>query len=295
MREPTEAHPEARATDFSHRLPKKANWAAWSNSHMLKLRDAVALSLDFEPDSVSMEHREFATRLKVAVAHFRSRRILKLNMRTSSLASQHALTEVWVPHFAAWARVKPKWHLPPELAAIAQPRLSAAAREQAGSDQRRVARAGGWQEAVRQLASEMHLEDLKAGLLSSTKEIAERVAVAAAKLSIIGPRGELSAQNILRAALHGGRWTRPKAAKPKASQKTAAKVVGKGKVKPLAKAKAVAKVATKKVAKPAAKSAARKAAKSVAKAGTRVAAKPKAVAKPRAAGKSVAKQKARAR
>lgn len=250
---------------------------------MLKLRDAVALSLDFEPDSVSMEHREFATRLKVAVAHFRSRRILKLNMQTPSLASQHALTHVWVPHFAAWAKVKPKWHLPPELAAIAQPRLSAAARDQSGSGQRRAAVAGGWQEAVRQLASEMHLDDLKAGVLSSTKEIAERVAVAAAKLSIIGPRGELSAQNILRAALHGGKWKRPKAAKPRASQKAAAKAAGKGRSKPLAKAKALAKTAAKTVVKAVAKTAAKPAAKAVAR------------AKPKAVGKGAAKKKPRTR
>lgn len=258
---------------------------------MLKLRDAVALSLDFEPDSVSMEHREFASRLKVAVAHFRSRRILKLNMRTSSLASQHALTEVWVPHFAAWAKFKPKWHLPPELVAIAQPRLSAAARKPAGSDQRRAVKAGGWQEAVRELASEMHLQDLKAGVLSSTKEIAERVAVAAAKLSITGPRGELSALNILRAALQGGKWKRPKAAKPKASQKAAAKAAGK--VKPSAKAKAVAKAVTASTAK----KPARKAPGTAAKAGAKAAGKTKAAAraKPKAAGRNTAKKKTRAR
>lgn len=177
---------------------------------MLKLRDAVALSLDFEPDSVSVEHHEFAHRLKVAVAHFRDRRILKLNMQTPTSNMQPALAQVWVPHFAAWARVKPKWHLPPELAAIAQPRLSAPARLQASAAQRRAVLAGSWQEAVRELAGELHLQDLQAGTRSSTRAIAERVAVAAARLSIRGPRGELSAQNILRAALQGDKWKRPK-------------------------------------------------------------------------------------
>jgi len=216
---------------------------------MLKLRDAVALSLDFEPDSVSVEHHEFAHRLKVAVAHFRDRRILKLNMQTPTSNMQPALTQVWVPHFAAWARVKPKWHLPPELAAIAQPRLSAPARLQASAAQRRAVLAGSWQEAVRELANELHLQDLRAGTHSSTRAIAERVAVAAAKLSIRGPRGELSAQNILRAALQGDKWKRPKpkqaarsvnGAKPAKGAKPAAGAKS-GKAKAGVRAKAGAK------------------------------------------------------
>ena len=177
---------------------------------MLPLRDAVALSLDFEPSSVTLEHREFATRLKVAVAHFRSRRLLKLNMQARSSAVPPALAQVWVPHFAAWARAKAKWHLPHELATIAQTKLSAPSSNGDGAAQRRALQADSWQEAVRGLADEMHLRDQKTGLFSSTSKIAERVATAAAMHGIRGPRGELSAQNILRAALQGGRWQRPK-------------------------------------------------------------------------------------
>lgn len=176
---------------------------------MLPLRDAVALSLDFEPASVSLEHGDFALRLKLAVAHVRARRLLKVNMQERPV--QPALSMVWVPHFAAWARQKPKWSLPPEMAAIAQARLSSSERGEAR--QRRVLRSHSWQEAVRALADELHRRDLAAGNWCSLKEMARRLAAEAVKHNIHGPRGELSEQNILRAALSGGQWKRPRAAR----------------------------------------------------------------------------------
>lgn len=223
----------------ARRLPKKANWSAWRGESMVLLRDAVALSLDFEPETVTLEHRDFAQRLKVAVAHFRERRILKLNIQDRS--SLHTpLTPVWVPHFAAWAKSKPKWHLPPELQAVAQQRLSASDKGAVSAGQRRAAQAKTWQEAVRHLADELHMEDVKAGREASLKEIAERTAAGAAKHSIAGPRGELSAENILRAALAGGRWTRPKPKKAGAKKVVVQKAA--------ARKSAVKKAVTKKTA-----------------------------------------------
>jgi len=177
---------------------------------MLPLRDAVALSLDFEPSTVTVEHAEFANRLKIAVAHFRSKRLLKVNLQTRALTTQPALSQVWLPHFAAWAKAKPKWEMPPGLARIAQAKLSAAAKTAAGPVQRRAIQTRSWQQAVRALADELHLRDQRAGVRSTTKDIALRAAIEAAKNSIHGPRGELTPQNILRAALQGGKWKRPR-------------------------------------------------------------------------------------
>jgi len=175
---------------------------------MMPLRDAVALSLDFEPSTVTVEHGEFADRLKIAVAHFRSQRILKLNMQSRALSIPPALSPVWLPHFAAWAKARPRWKLPAPLAGLAQAKLSAAAKS-ASPGQRRAAQVKSWQHAVRVLADEICLKDQRAGLDSTIQDIARRVAIAAAKQSIRGPRGELTPQNIQRAALQGGKWKRP--------------------------------------------------------------------------------------
>ncbi|HEY4372475.1 MAG TPA: hypothetical protein VGN52_11175 [Burkholderiales bacterium] len=208
----------AARTTGAQRPPKKANWSAWRHSAMLPLRDAVALSLGLEPASVSLEHRDFALRLKLAVAHFRARRLLRVNMQER--AAQPALSLVWVPHFAAWARQRPKWSLPPEMAAIAQARLSAS---DGGSDaaQRRALRARNWQEAMRAMADELHQRDLAAGEWCSLTEMARRLALEAARHNIHGARGELSEGNILRAALSGGQWQRPATARQARAAKKA--------------------------------------------------------------------------
>jgi hypothetical protein len=179
------AWPE-RGTAPRRRGPRKANWSVWRATPMVLLRDAVALSLDFEPSSVTMEHVEFAGRLKIAIAQFRARRLLKINVREHVI--HPSLTQVWLPHFAAWARQKPKWALPPPLAGIAQAKLSSAAARAAGPSNRYASQAESWQEAARALADELHLQDQNAGAWSSNKDIAGRVAVEAVKHSIEGPR-----------------------------------------------------------------------------------------------------------
>jgi hypothetical protein len=200
--------PPAAKRKTRQKLPKKANWVAWRAIHMMPLRDAVALSLDFEPSTVTVEHGEFADRLKIAVAQFRSQRILKLNIQSRSLSTPPALSPVWLPHFAAWAKVRPRWKLPAPLAGMAQAKLSAAAKS-ASPAQRHAAQVKSWQHAVRALADDICLKDQRAGIDSTIKDIARRVAVAAAKQSIRGPRGELTPENIQRAALQGGKWKRP--------------------------------------------------------------------------------------
>ncbi|MBS0348955.1 MAG: hypothetical protein JSR69_21100 [Proteobacteria bacterium] len=66
-----------------------------------------------------------------------------------------------------------------------------------------------WQDQVREIADELHRKDLKAGAWSSIEDISERVAAEAIKRGILGSRGKLTAANIRREALQGGRWKRP--------------------------------------------------------------------------------------
>lgn len=67
-----------------------------------------------------------------------------------------------------------------------------------------------WREKVRKIADELDLRDEKSGAWSSNQNIADRVARIAIDKGIRGPHGQLSAGNILREAIQGGRWTRPR-------------------------------------------------------------------------------------
>lgn len=75
-----------------------------------------------------------------------------------------------------------------------------------------IKQAGGidWQGQCRAIADELHAKDVKAGAYSSTDDISHRVAEIAAERGIEGPQGRLSAANIKREALQGGRWIRKK-------------------------------------------------------------------------------------
>ncbi|MDC6177538.1 hypothetical protein [Ralstonia solanacearum] len=69
---------------------------------------------------------------------------------------------------------------------------------------------GDWLVKVREIADELDLRDAAAGAWSSNKDISERIAPIAIERGIKGPHGQLTASNILRMALQGGRWTRPR-------------------------------------------------------------------------------------
>jgi hypothetical protein len=67
-----------------------------------------------------------------------------------------------------------------------------------------------WLEEARSDADAVHLESNRLGYELSNAQIAEKVEASLAKRGIKGPYGgKLSAANILREALQGGRWRRP--------------------------------------------------------------------------------------
>lgn len=71
-----------------------------------------------------------------------------------------------------------------------------------------ISQAVTWQEQCRAIADELHAKDVKAGAYSSMEDISQRVAKIADERGIEGVRGKLTANNIKREALQGGRWIR---------------------------------------------------------------------------------------
>ncbi len=67
-----------------------------------------------------------------------------------------------------------------------------------------------WQDKARQIADELHRKDKAGGGYTTNRAMADRVASEAIKRGITGQYGQLTAGNILREALQGGRWKRPK-------------------------------------------------------------------------------------
>lgn len=84
---------------------------------------------------------------------------------------------------------------------------------QARTASREAAGAAHWTVLARQIADELDRKDEKTGACSSLFDMAGRVAEIAAERKIAGPQGPLTRGNILREALQGGRWTRPRKAK----------------------------------------------------------------------------------
>jgi len=70
-----------------------------------------------------------------------------------------------------------------------------------------------WTVSARQIADDLHRKDAKGGVWSSLKDMGDRVAIIAAEKDIKGAQGPLTGANILREALQGGRWKRPRKAK----------------------------------------------------------------------------------
>jgi hypothetical protein len=68
----------------------------------------------------------------------------------------------------------------------------------------------GWKDEARSEADKIHLASMASGYRLGVEDVAIRVAEKLAERGIESPRGELTAKNILREALQGERWKRPK-------------------------------------------------------------------------------------
>ena len=66
-----------------------------------------------------------------------------------------------------------------------------------------------WQDEARRVADKLHHHDKANGAHSSIRDIADRVAQDLRGRGILGPRGPLRGNSIMREALQGGKWKRP--------------------------------------------------------------------------------------
>ncbi|KGC58625.1 hypothetical protein [Burkholderia pseudomallei] len=105
---------------------------------------------------------------------------------------------------------------PPIEAASDPPAVNVSTAQDVSSDER-VAEAdncdsqlGDWREVARRVADELHLSDVANGAYDSITNLAERVAKILKARGINGSRGPLNGSTVLREALQGGRWKRPK-------------------------------------------------------------------------------------
>lgn len=209
---------------------KTPDWDLWLHMPEVRLWQAVALSMNMDPDSLknhpqawmagagaepifkensfsSQAQKDmFGKRLRLLVAN----KTVKNGFSPGTLSMDNPHNHgVRLSEFAAWAPTV-RWNdIPPELAALAKKPTAAAETKPA------PAKAGAgdtatdgdsWQTKCRAIADELHAKDLAAGAWSSVSDIANRVAPIAITQKIRGPQGQLTAGNILREALQGDRW-----------------------------------------------------------------------------------------
>lgn len=207
--------------------PYQPKWERWLYVPRIELGKAIALTLDIDPACLSSGKHlipdDFKTRLAVAIEHLQPGGVL------SDFAGEarHDSIVVTLQEVARLAQLC-RWTLPPEfprhieqgaeapppatqpLDAAPEPQLFSADADQGEQEDRaQESSTGTWHDRVREVADELHRKDINAGAWSSNKDIAERVASEAIKRGIRGPTGQLTAGNILREALQGGRWKRP--------------------------------------------------------------------------------------
>ena len=207
------------------RLPRPAavapKWQEWRMEDFVAPWEAAALSLGLEPRSIAQrEKRDFRDDATCEDFWMRERIIKNADWA----AVGRSMRGIRLPDFAAWA-IRKGMEIPDELRALAEgatppatqpldaapePQLFSADADQGEQEDRaQESSTGTWHDRVREVADELHRKDINAGAWSSNKDIAERVASEAIKRGIRGPTGQLTAGNILREALQGGRWKRP--------------------------------------------------------------------------------------
>lgn len=223
--------------------PKPAqtpDWDFWLHMPEVKLWQAVALSMNIDPDSLkhhpqacmagpgagpiftedsypSREERDRADkRLRLLAAN----KTVKNGFSPGTLSMDNPANHgVRLSEFAAWAVSKMQWPgMPPELVAMARKpseQADASAQQKDApvtpekvGDGDTVAGGDDWQTKCREIADELHAKDIDAGAWSSVSDIANRAAPIADERKIRGPNGRLTGPNILRMCLQGDMWNK---------------------------------------------------------------------------------------
>ncbi|MFP4891955.1 hypothetical protein [Paraburkholderia sp. EG304] len=207
---------------------RKPKWAKWRLIPEVEVWQAIALSLDIEPDKVTLnrqawmgarhpfaESEEFVDRLDVTCAnilntsHFPSGGALVMGKRYSC--------GVRLAEFARFASEVAQWDVPDELRALAgnsspaaQPESvspSASAHATAGNQSGAALAAKSWQEQAREIADEFFARDTAAKCRDSLDGYSKRVMAEMQRRQIHGPRGRIdNHQTIKRDALQGDNW-----------------------------------------------------------------------------------------
>lgn len=212
-------------------MQRQPRWNKWRLMPEVRAWEAVALSMNIEPEKartnkyawMGAEHPfdegdEFNDRLSVLLANLADRASFPTPC-TLNLGDGYK-NGVRLTEFAAWAKSIAHWEMPPEMVELAeaddtkQPIPDPSAKAAQVVNKPTSSKPGNdWKEECRKIADELDAQDAKAGAWSSNDDMSGRVAREAIKRCITGPNGQLTAANILREALQGGRWTR-KRSKP---------------------------------------------------------------------------------
>lgn len=213
----------------------KPNWDFWLQIGNVKPWQACALSLDIDPDSLREGYRNEGVHRVRTVDEWKSRvesrgyilfskdieeqfdkrlRLLIANIQEfvtpeSRISRDPKEQPVPLSEFAAWALSRrTPWGIPPELAALATkvaPQIDKASESRLEPGKEDGAEKP-WQEVARQIADELDRGDMAVSCHDSVRHLGERVADRLREKKVFGPRGPLSAGNVLREALQGDKW-----------------------------------------------------------------------------------------
>lgn len=193
-------------------------WGKWQLLDHTLLWKAACLAADIEPPADGLEIwyeaqlADFPERFQLVWQVINADRVLS-RLATVNISGR-MLHQVDIGGFAQWAIAK-GLDIPDALRkrvpssdepTSALPKIAVASTPSAAEPAQRS-----WQDEARIEADKAHLEATRLGYELTNKQISEKVSAALRARGIQSSRGILTAPNILREVLQGGRWRRPSA------------------------------------------------------------------------------------
>jgi len=199
---------------------RQPRWKKWRLMPEVDIWQAVALSLNIEPEKVQTsdhawmgarfpfnEGDEFDDRLNITLAYASNRAHFptpcRLNMGGGYLCG------IRLSEFAEWAVSVAEWkNLPPELTAMAiKPDVSPAKAQSAQINHDSVPSSNDWRDKARAIADSLFDRDTANKCRDSLAGYSRRVMDEMQMKEIHGPRGRIDNHNtIQREALQGDKW-----------------------------------------------------------------------------------------